>query len=132
MRALTISHVLKTNSPAIVFRWLLTQARGRDPLRIGLPWLPFRAIAWLEQVLKPDMHLFEWGSGGSTIFFSRRVGQLVSVEHDSFWYAAVASAMSTVRPRSFVYLLAEPEAPRNSARHGQHVQSNQYVSMRPE
>jgi hypothetical protein len=40
--------------------------------------------------------VFEWGSGGSTLFFMDRVSQLVSIEHEQSWYNAV-SALCVLR-----------------------------------
>ena len=48
------------------------------------PWLPYLVTDYIKQ-----LHLnrvFEWGSGGSTIFFSKRVPFFVSIEHDVEWY----------------------------------------------
>jgi hypothetical protein len=64
-----------------------------DPLHAGLPWLTFPVIEWLEANLAPTMRVFEWGSGGSTVFFAQRVGSVVSVEHDADWYARVRSLL---------------------------------------
>lgn len=55
------------------------------------PWLCLAAIDVLEKILRPEMHVFEYGSGGSTIFFSRRVAHVWSVEHDRGWYEEVRS-----------------------------------------
>lgn len=46
------------------------------------PWYTWSAIAWLNDFLKPCMDIFEWGSGGSTIYFASRCASVISVEHD--------------------------------------------------
>jgi predicted O-methyltransferase YrrM len=74
------------------------------------PWLVIAAIDWLESVLRPDTHLFEWGMGGSTLWFASRVKSVYSVEHDWDWYQAVARAC-TKRGLSNVYLHHVPEHP---------------------
>ena len=51
-----------------------------------MPWITFAAITYLKQVLSPDMRVFEYGTGGSTLFFARRVAEVISVEHDPVWY----------------------------------------------
>jgi hypothetical protein len=66
-------------------RSLLTR---RSALEDGVPWLTFGATAWLSSYLRPEMRVFEYGSGGSTIFLAARVRELVSVEHDPDWYAS--------------------------------------------
>jgi hypothetical protein len=68
-------------------------ARGRSPLTLGLPWLPYAAIDFLERHLDPSAEVFEWGSGGSTLFLAQRCRSVVSVEHDPGWHAQVAAAL---------------------------------------
>ncbi len=36
----------------------------------GLPWITFPAMRWLHGHLRPSMSVFEWGSGGSTVFLA--------------------------------------------------------------
>jgi len=54
-----------------------------------LPWMNYAIIAFLGERLQKDMTLFEYGSGYSTLFYSRLVKRVVSVEHDKTWYEAV-------------------------------------------
>ena len=55
----------------------------------NLHWLSFDAIRWLDENLTKKMDAFEYGSGGSTKYISRRVKTLVSVEDDQYWYDKV-------------------------------------------
>ena len=73
--------------------WLRSQHPAANALDDGRPWVAFSAIRFLEQVIGPQSRVFEYGSGGSTLFFSRRARQAVSVEHQSDWYARVAAAL---------------------------------------
>lgn len=57
----------------------------RTPLDMGVPWFSFAAIDFLEQHLRPEMSVFEYGSGGSTIFFAQRVKEVVSTENHAGW-----------------------------------------------
>ena len=52
---------------------------------MNTPWLPYLAIDYLDNYLKPDMTVFEWGSGGSTIWFAQRVKSVISIEHNPEW-----------------------------------------------
>src|SRR3981081_59638 len=45
---------------------------GKTPLDLELPWFSYAAIDFLEDFLQPHMTVCEYGSGGSTLFFSRR------------------------------------------------------------
>jgi Methyltransferase domain len=62
--------------------------------RPGAPWLTSEAVAFLEHWLEPDHVGFEWGSGRSTVWFAKRVSQLISVEHDPRWYEQVKRRLS--------------------------------------
>lgn len=62
-----------------------------------LPWLNYPVIAFLERRLTPDLTLFEYGSGYSTLFFARRVQRVVSIESDPAWFEIVKqNAVSNV------------------------------------
>jgi hypothetical protein len=88
---------------------------GSNPLADGMPWVTFAAIDWLEEMLRPADRVFEWGSGGSTLFFARRAGHVVSIEHDRAWSEAVEAARSPfahVERRLVEPELAAPTDPR--------------------
>jgi predicted O-methyltransferase YrrM len=55
------------------------------------PWLTEEAINFLENFLlsKPDAKILEFGAGSSTIWFSRKTKNLVSVEHNPDWFARI-------------------------------------------
>src|SRR4026208_2308977 len=71
-------------------RSLVTRHSALDD---GVPWLTFKAAAWLDSHLHREMRVFEYCSGGSTVFLADRVGKLVSVEHDPDWYASTERAL---------------------------------------
>lgn len=73
--------------------WLFW-ARGfwKSPIALSEPWITFRAIRALESLVKPGMRIFEFGCGGSTLFFARRGAHVTSVEHDPGWAALVRDA----------------------------------------
>jgi predicted O-methyltransferase YrrM len=91
-----------------VLRWALSRRSGRSAIADGVPWVPFVALRWLSRHVRRDMRVFEWGSGGSTIFFARRVRELISVEHDAAWHALVAERLRRERSSSCRYELIEP------------------------
>ncbi|MGD9612500.1 MAG: class I SAM-dependent methyltransferase [Kiritimatiellia bacterium] len=78
-----------------------------DP-REQVPWITFGAQAWLEGYLQPDMAVFEWGSGGSTLYFARRVRRVVSVEHNPDWHRDVQAALASSGVANCEYLLRVP------------------------
>lgn len=69
-------------------------AVGRLPVdRNGqvLPWLTYSIIYFLEGRLQKSFSVFEFGSGNSTLWFSRFVKQVISIEHDHNWYQKMGS-----------------------------------------
>jgi len=56
------------------------------------------------------MHIFEYGSGGSTLYFASRVQRLVSVEHNPQWYGVVQDGLRRNRRQNVEYLLRVPDA----------------------
>jgi predicted O-methyltransferase YrrM len=50
-----------------------------------LPWLAPRVVAHLEGILRPEWHVIEHGSGGSTLWFAERVRHVTAFEsNDEF------------------------------------------------
>lgn len=49
------------------------------------PWVTFGAINWLEINLKKDWNILEFGSGSSTIYFSKKANFIHSFEHNDQW-----------------------------------------------
>jgi hypothetical protein len=97
-------------------RFARTLAGRGSPLSDGQPWMPYRAIDWLEANLDSSKSVFEYGSGGGTLFLAKRVGELHSVEHDREWYEATRDALAAAGVE-VDYILAEaspvdgPEVP---------------------
>lgn len=53
------------------------------------PWLTPQAIRYIESVLHKNFDVLEFGSGRSTIWFSKRVGSILSFEDDRQWFEFV-------------------------------------------
>jgi hypothetical protein len=51
-----------------------------------IPWMPVDAVTILKDIIKQDFEIFEWGSGGSTLFFSQRAKNIISIEYDKQWF----------------------------------------------
>jgi len=54
------------------------------------PWLTRTANEFLATYIKGSDSGLEFGSGRSTLWFARRVGHLISVEHDQAWFNKVS------------------------------------------
>ena len=75
----TIAHIKQFR------RWHRDNKSNENTLSLGLPWLTYDAINFLEKICNSDKRVFEWGSGGSTLFFAARCKDVTSIEHDTFW-----------------------------------------------
>lgn len=73
--------------------WFRSLLPRHTPLSESIPWMTFRAIRWLKSYLGKDMDVFEYGAGGSTLFFARRARTVVSVENDPQWHDIIARAL---------------------------------------
>lgn len=71
------------------------------------PWLAPLAISLLDGYLKPSDVGLETGSGGSTLWFARRVSSLVSVEHNRLWHDRVSRMMEEQSITNVTYHLVE-------------------------
>jgi hypothetical protein len=89
-------------------RWIKSLLPGHSPLRDETPWITFKAISWLEARLSANMRVFEYGSGGSTFFFSRRVLEVISVEHDYAYHATVSELIKQKEIANCTCILQEP------------------------
>jgi predicted O-methyltransferase YrrM len=58
---------------------------GRQALRQDEPWIVPEAFEYLKDIVKLNWHVFEWGSGGSTIWFAQRCREVVSIEYRRKW-----------------------------------------------
>lgn len=52
-------------------------------------WMHPKEIAMIEKYLHPEDTMLEWGSGGSTVAFSKKVKRYFSIEHDKTWFEKV-------------------------------------------
>jgi len=68
--------------------WSRSSVEGKpvDKDGIPLPWISMPAIEILQEKKLDDLFVFEYGSGNSTIWFSKRVKRIVSIEHDKKWF----------------------------------------------
>lgn len=74
--------------------WRRALASDRGPIDVELPWLTFGSIDFLEAHVDRRSRVFEFGSGGSTVFFASRAGAVISVEHDAAWAQRVERAIT--------------------------------------
>lgn len=105
-----ISALLRSPSSArFILPWLKSILSEGDAYADDVPWMTFEAQSWLKEHLTTNQLVFEYGSGGSTIFLSKRVKELISVEHDKNWYQRVLDKLKREKLTSCKLLLRQPE-----------------------
>lgn len=67
--------------------------KTKTPLDLEIPWFSYAAIDFLNGYVKPHMNVFEYGSGGSTLFFAQRAASVYSVEDNPEWFHRVTTRL---------------------------------------
>lgn len=78
---------------------------GHTPDKTGNPWEPWwtrEAITWMDQYLKANMNVLEWGAGASTVWLAQRVRYLLSVEHDQQWADLIGGQLEPYKEGHFI------------------------------
>lgn len=60
-----------------------------------IPWTPYAFIDFVDERLDDSLRVFEYGSGGSTVWYANRVDEIISVEHDTKWFETSRSLAPT-------------------------------------
>jgi hypothetical protein len=89
-------------------QWRKYRTSSKGTLDYRIPWLVFGSIGFLNRWLSNSMKVYEYGSGGSTLYFADHVGSVVSVEHDKEWYNAAAAVINKEALAHVAYRLIEP------------------------
>ncbi len=78
---------------------------NRRPVDLRIPWWSFAAIDFIGKQCRPDMEIFEYGSGGSTLFFAQRCKSVTAVEDHGDWRDAVVAALAAQNLKNAELLL---------------------------
>lgn len=58
-----------------------------------IPWYTYPAIEFLNSLNFSNKSVFEYGGGNSTLWWAKKVLNIVSVEHDPEWFAKIESKL---------------------------------------
>ncbi|WP_228850335.1 class I SAM-dependent methyltransferase [Aegicerativicinus sediminis] len=58
-----------------------------------IPWVTYSFIDFVEERLTDDLGMFEFGSGNSTLYYSRYIKEIHTVEHDKEWFEKIRKGM---------------------------------------
>ena len=88
----TLRLLTRRDDRRYALQWLLSQ-RKDYLLNKPSPWISFKALSWICGRMRPGMRIFEYGSGGSTLYWMSHEANLTSIEHDPEWYHIVNSLL---------------------------------------
>lgn len=98
-----------------------------DLIYLDMPWWNLDAIDYVDKYLNmfPGARVFEYGSGASSVWFARRAGQVISVDHDKPWHDLVVSRLGEYANAKLMYVppddIVDPDVERyGSKKEGWH------------
>ncbi|MCU0536480.1 MAG: class I SAM-dependent methyltransferase [Hydrococcus sp. Prado102] len=65
---------------------------SKEPIDVNrepIPWYTYPAIEYIKQLDFSDKEVFEYGSGNSTLFWSKISKKVISIENNQKWYEKV-------------------------------------------
>lgn len=77
--------------------WKNTLDSAKTSLDYRLPWITFQAINFLEKELKAGNTVFEFGGGGSSLFFLEKGCRVITVEHHDTWFREISAHIKKSR-----------------------------------
>ncbi|MCB0532786.1 MAG: hypothetical protein KDD14_11370 [Saprospiraceae bacterium] len=89
--------------------WKKSFLVGRNSMSDELPWLNFPALEYLKKNLRPEFKVFEFGGGGSTLFFCKNATETTTVEHDGYWFETLKKTIEGKGYRNWNGILVLPE-----------------------
>lgn len=61
----------------------------------AIPWYTYSALEWLKPRVRKSDVVFEYGTGYSTVWYSRHAKEVVVVEHDARWLDRIRARAGT-------------------------------------
>lgn len=81
----------------------------------AIPWVTYSFIDFIKDRITKDQHIFEYGSGNSTIFYAERAGTVTSVEHDKGWFDMIKNSSPANAEMIFCELETDGEYAKKAA-----------------
>lgn len=91
-----VANYLPPNSNTLeVSGWLKSLVLNKpvDNSSQPIPWYTYPAIEFIEDKIKSDFKVFEYGSGHSTLWWANKVQEIVSIESNKNWYNYLKSSL---------------------------------------
>ncbi len=90
-------------------RWHDSFKNGRNSVADELPWINFLALDYLIHQLRSDFKVFEFGGGGSTLFFCKNVAGVVTVEDHAEWFKTLTETIQAKGYQNWRGFFVSPE-----------------------
>lgn len=122
---LILSYLKMKTQRRYILEWLRSYKNGYL-LNKPSPLFTFDAIRYLKLQVKREMQVFEYGSGGSTLFWLQLGAKCISIEHDPGWYTLIGQRVK--HSPAMDYRLVPPELNQNKEQVNP-VDPDDYVSL---
>ena len=90
-------------------RWSDSFRTGRNSVADELPWINFPALEFLEKNLSPEYRVFEFGGGGSTLFFCKNTAKVATVEDHAGWFETLTRTIQEKGYQNWEGFFVAPE-----------------------
>ncbi|MFN7020542.1 MAG: hypothetical protein ACK4WH_04335 [Phycisphaerales bacterium] len=79
-------------------RWVADRLSRQSPIEQGMPWTSWTSIDFLRTHVKPGMRVFEWGGGGSTLFWAKLGCRVTCCESNEYWKDQIGERLRRSHP----------------------------------
>lgn len=90
-------------------KWLDSFQPGRNSVADQQPWITFPAIDCLKELIGSDFQIFEFGGGGSTLFFCQRARHVTTVEDNAAWFSKLKEIVPAKNYQNWEGYFVEPQ-----------------------
>lgn len=92
--------------------WLQSLALNKpiNGLSEPIPWYTYPAIEFIEDKIKHDFKVFEYGSGHSTLWWAKKVNEIISIESNKNWHSYLKSSLIKLENSENISLILSEEA----------------------
>jgi hypothetical protein len=91
-----------------ILRWIIS-LQSDYMVRYRQPWITFDAIDFLTNYNLRNKRVFEYGSGGSTLFWLDKGAICVSIEHDQLWYQKMINVIGDQERADYRFIGSESD-----------------------
>ena len=82
--------------PEHIRLWFRDRVDWRSSVDRGIPWLSYPCIEHLRDHMIAGMRVFEWGGGGSTVFFARLGCRIFTMESHPLWRKVIQDKVNAM------------------------------------